>query len=392
MWIPGLVFVLVSGCSSEPKSNDAGTMEPGNDAGTTAAWSYPMGFFYQTVGVSNQVRVGWTYDGKTVTSSGSDYTLSWGVIQGQKATWADPVISYLKNGTYAITAGTFAEDPRGSNMLMYYEMACPRSGPAPDATVVKVIGPKSRTIDPLCKQTDNVVGGKGSRIFDVDGSNYLFISNQGSMYLLRMTDGVPTGAPNAVCFLETAVTKLSALRVGDATLVVPSGTVGAIANGTDGLVMGDAGIARRSDGTWVLILKGFSKTLADGHNCRDLCELCNRGIYRATSTDLLNWSALDRVAFRASVPEAGIDPTGHPWVYYQDFGATCDAQDLPLAARAHISAIQEVDLAGTMSTPVQVVFTGQSFETNDKDHYPTNGNPVMLPGPEAAAQLQGCRP
>jgi hypothetical protein len=257
---------------------------------------------------------------------------------------------------------------------------------------VKVIGPKSHASDPLCRQTDNVVGGKPSRIIDVDGSNYMFMSNQGSLFLLRMTNGWPTGSPDSVCFLEKAVTKLSALRVGDATPVVPMGTAGAIATGTDGLVMGDAGIARRSDGTWVLIMKGFSKTLAEGKNCRDLCELCNRGIYRATSSDLLTWSALDRVAWRASVPEAAVDPTGRPWVYYQDFGATCDAQGLSLAGRAPISAIQEVDLAGTTSTPFPVVFTGQSFETDEKEHYPTNGNPVMLPGPEAFSHLQSCKP
>ncbi len=397
------VFALVAACRSDVNAQvqDAAvdaqasvdaTANPDVGAGdAVTSWAYPMGFFYQTVGLQNQVRVGWTHDGTTVTSSGSDYALSWGVI-GKNVTWADPVMSYLKNGTYATTAGTFDQDPRGAAMFMYHETTCPRSGPAPEAAAVKVITPKSHASDALCKQTDNVVGGKGSRIFDIDGSNYMFISNQGTMYLLRMTNGSSTGSPDAMCFLETAVTKVSSLRVGDATPVVPIGTVGAVASGTDGLVFGDAGIMRRTDGTWVLIMKGFPKTLADGHQCHDLCELCNRGIYRATSKDLLTWSAIDRIAFRASVPEAAVDPTGRPWVYYQDFGAACDAQNLQLAGRAHISAISELDLSGTMSTPTHVVFTGQSFEKDEQEHYPTNGNPVMLSGPDAFSQLQSCKP
>jgi hypothetical protein len=276
--------------------------------------------------------------------------------------------------------------------LMDREATCPKSLPAPSDASIKFIGPTSPTADTRCKQALMTVGGKTSQVFSVSGSNYLFTNSGGSIYLIRMSDGAPTGSPDAICFLKTRATDLAALRVGDATEVLVRETTGAIASGDGALLFSDTGIARRADGTWVLFVKGFSKALAETNECHQLCELCNRGVYRTTSSDLLNWSALDRVAWRASIPEATIDPAGRPWLYYQDFAAACDANNHPLAARAPISGIYEEDATGTMSTPVHIYVEGASFETNVQEHYPTNGNPVLLSGPEAFSALTSCTP
>ncbi len=380
---------------SEVESESEVEVESGSEVESeveTTTWPYPLALFYQTVAqTGNEVRVGWTYDGETIVSSG-DTTFAWVVLGGQTQTYGDPVLSRLANGTWAATAWSGRNDPRGASYLMYQEASCPKDLPAPSAASIKFIGPQTPTADALCKEAMMTIGGKSSQVFDVDGSNYLFLNSGSSIYLVRMTNGASTGAPDAICFLKTPATDLAAMRVGDATEVIARGVSGAIAEGDGPLVLSDAGIARRKDGTWVLFVKGFSKALAETNSCRDLCELCNRGVYRATSSDLLHWSALDRVAWRASIPEASVDPLGRPWLYYQDFGAACDANDHRLANRAAISGIREEDDVGTMSTPIHVYIEGASFETNTQEHYPTNGNPVRLSGPEALSALESCTP
>ena len=69
-----------------------------------------------------------------------------------------------------------------------------------------------------------------------------------------------------------------------------------------GLLLSDTAIARRRDGTWVLFVKGIASSV--GCSGGGLCELCARAIYRTTSRDLMTWSALEKMAEPASVPDA----------------------------------------------------------------------------------------
>jgi hypothetical protein len=77
------------------------------------------------------------------------------------------------------------------------------------------------------------------------------------------------------------------------------------------------------------------------------------------------------------------------WLYWQNFAATCAAQDINVAARAPISGAAESS-TGALGTPINVSFLRESFETNTALHYPTNGTPVHLPDTAAKAALDAC--
>lgn len=340
--------------------------------GPAAAADATSAFLFQRVSpAATAVRAGTTTDGLVVTSSGKD-VLS--VMVPKMDSYGDPTISRLSNGRWATTAWTGAEDSRGGGNLLYNESSCPAmvDSNAKAITASSAAG---------CNAGGRLASGKTSQIFDVDGSNYVITSAGGTLTLVRLTDATRSAADlSSICVLSTPVTSFSSLKWGEGTKVFTSGQ-------TTGLLMSDSGIARRADGTWVLFVKGISAT--SGCAATSLCELCARNIYRSTSTDLITWSALEKVAGQASVPDAVTYPDGKVWLYHQDFGPTCTAEDLKLAERAPILGLYETaDLS--MSASVAVTFPGEDFTTDTKLHFPTNGNPVNLPDAAARASYEAC--
>lgn len=344
------------------------TVAPASSPGTASA------FFFQDVApTGNAVRAGTTGDQRVVQSSGVD-VLHWQVLGGQARVYGDPVFSRLANGRWTMTAGTGNNDPRGARTLLYHEADCPQV----DAAAVVAIGASTA---PACDATGGLAMAKVSRVFEVDGSPYLFSLAGGKVVLVRLGDGVRTAKDlTSVCVRRTRAASLSELGWGEATVVVDS-TLAA------GLLVSDSAVARRRDGTWVLFVKG----IPSGVGCAGggLCELCARNIYRTTSRDLVTWSALEKVVERASVPEAFTAPDGSVWLYWQSFAETCDAQDLRLAARAPIRGAAE-DASGVLGAPVAVVFQGEASQTDTRLHYPTNANPIPLPDAAAEASLLAC--
>lgn len=346
----------------------------------------PLAFFYQDVApTGNRVRIGATRDGLEIDSFDRE-AATWTVF-GATQVFGDPTFSRLGDGRWAMTATASPEDPRGGFALLYYEDACPMGVPAPSATGIKAILASNA---PGCRPSDATGMAKASQLFSAYGSTWLFISNSGAIVLVRVSDGDHgAGDLAAICLLPDPVTRRDALAVGDAGVVLPVRVTGPIGDGatTGPLLLSDAAIARRSDGTWVLFVKGISEAV--GCSGGGLCELCNRGIYRATSSDLVTWSALERVAFRASVPDAVTRADGTVWLYWQDFTPTCEAGDLHLAARAPILAAYERD-DFTLSAPTPIRFPDEPFETDTRLHYPTNANPVALPDAAAASAFEAC--
>lgn len=355
-------------------------------ADVPASAALPIAFFYQDVApTGNRVRVGKTSDGLVIDGFDRD-AVSWTVF-GQTQVFGDPVFSRLANGRWAMSATASPQDPRGPFALLYYEADCPLGVPAPSSPAVRAI---TASEAPGCRRSRETGMAKASQLFAAYGSTWMFISNMGSVLLLRVSGGDGgASALSSVCFLPEVVASRDDLAVGDATVVLASGVEGPIGDGaTSGpLLLSDAAIARRADGTWVLFVKGVSRAL--GCAGGGLCELCARGIYRATSDDLVTWSALERVAYRASVPDSVTAPDGTVWLYWQEFGAACDAEDLQLAARAPILAARELT-DGSLSPPVPVRFPEEPFETDSRLHYPTNANPVALPDAAAAAAFEAC--
>ena len=376
------VFALLTACASSGSGTavDASTLVDAADAAAVgdgssdaAASSNENAFFYQDVtATSNAVRVGVTKDGKIVDSYNAN-VLSWKALGDQKV-YGDPVFSRLSNGKWAMTARSGAQDPRGSFALMYHEAACPK---VVDADV-KVIKPLTGS---ACKATSNLVMGKVSQVFDVDGSNYIFSMISGEIYLLRLSDKTHTALDlSSICVKLTRATKFADLAWGEATLILDK----AAANG---LLLSDTAIARRKDGTWTLFVKGVPSD--NGCVNGSLCELCARAIYRTTSSDLITWSTLVKLVDKASVPEAVNYPDGSLWLYWQTFTPACDAQDLMLAGRAPISgAFEQAD--GALSSTATVTFPGEAFEGDTKIHYATNGNPAALPTKEAKTAFDAC--
>jgi hypothetical protein len=333
-------------------------------------------FFYQDVGLGgiNSVRVGFTTDGRVVQSYGANL-MSWQALRGQTMIYGDAVISRLSNGRWVMTAGTGVDDPRGAAGIMYHESQCPTVVDA----AVKVWNPSRAA---TCDATvPTATAAKVSQVFEVGGAAHLFTATAGRIYIAKIADAThPASDLTSICFRRTPVTSIADLPWGEATAVIDSRLTG-------NLFVSDVAIARRRDGTWVLFAKGIA--LPAGCQSGQLCELCARAIYRTTSSDLMTWSALEKVVERASVPDAGVDSDGNVRLYWQNFAPACDAQNLQLAARAPITGSVEQANA-TLSTPANVTLQGEAFETNTQLHYATNGNPVLLPDAAAKTAFDAC--
>lgn len=390
-----LVAALLAGCSNSTVEQNSNTdttvfVEPQNNnvninEEATNSSTQNVAFFYQIVGPfingtgNNSVRVGKTSDGITVDSYQPDDTgnvLDWTQGANHNYTYGDPVYSRLTNGTWVVTARSSNQDPRGSNYLLYHESSCPWI----DDNQVIAIGPST---DAGCKQTHAFTQGKTSQVFaDDEGRNLLFHMAGAEIYLTYLSDATHSATDlESVCFLEDSISSLSDLEYGSSTLVISR-------DQTAGLLLSDTAIARRSDGTWVLFVKGIE---AD-NSCEmgSLCELCGRSIYRSTSTDLVHWSDLEIVVEQGSIPEAITATDGTVWLYWQDFSNACDAGDLKLANIAPIAGAYEQAGSNDLSDKQTVSFPDEGFESDDKQHYATNGNPVALPDDQAQVDLEAC--
>jgi hypothetical protein len=361
----------------------AGACSGGGGGTTTSAPSTPpaaptaapgVAFFYQDVNAGfNTVRVGFSSDMHTVTPYNAQ-VLQWQVINGSTRVYSDPVYSRLANGRWAIAASASPTDSRGSGNLLYHEAACPRV----DDSAVRVI---TRSTAAGCVAQGTLVGAKPSEIFEVNGSNYMFMMIDGRIHLVRMSDATRAATDlTSICVRSSPAASFASLQWGEATVVIGDATA-------PGLRLSDTGIARRTNGTWTLWVKGIPASTSCTQ--ASLCELCARGIYRTTSADLLNWSTPERLVDQASVPDASVAPDGTVWYYWQSFAAACAAQDLNLAGRAPIRGAPET-ASGALGATVSVVFTGEAFETNTALHYPTNGNPVFLGDTAAKTSFDAC--
>lgn len=343
-----------------------------------------IAFFYQNVGKMidgnglNSVRAGTCSDGLTVNGSGED-VLDWNVAmdRSQMESYGDPVFSRLSDGSWAITSWSGAEDPRGAGYLLYQESACPLV----DDDNVIAIGPSS---EKGCVQSQNkkLTMAKSSQVFAGENGNYVFHMIGGEIYLAQLSDATHSAMDlESMCVLETPVESLTDLSYGESTKVFSE-------EEADGLMLSDTAIAQRSDGTWVLFVKGIQ--LDQSCKTGELCELCGRSVYRTTSTDLIQWSEVEKVVSEASIPEAVTTVDGTVWLYWQDFSNACAEEDLMMAAVAPISGAYEMPDTYELSTPEQVRFPDEEFETNSKMHYATNGNPVALPDEAAVKAFEAC--
>ena len=368
---PAFVLALAA-CSGG--SDSMGTAPPPPPPPAVAT---PPGnaFFYQDVNQAmNTVRAGFTADGRTITSYGATGVLQWRVLGGATQVYGDPVFSRLANGRWAMAAGTGFDDTRGRGALMYHEAACPQVTDA----AVKVL---NRSTAAACEPTGLVAMAKPSQVISVEGSNDIFLKADAKVMLTRLTDTTHAATElTSICVRRTRAASAAALGWGEATVVI-DGTL------APGLLLSDTAIARRTDGTWVLFVKGILASV--GCSGGGLCELCARSIYRTTSRDLVTWTALEKMVEPASVPDAGVAPDGAVWLYWQDFGPTCAAQDLQLAARAPIRGAAE-GAGGALGTSIAVSVPAEPFETDTRLHYPTNGNPVLLPDTAAKTAFDAC--
>ncbi len=367
-----IAYKTVQSPSDDEKSSKTNAEAPSLES--------PVAFLYQYVGMmqngmgKNGIRIGTTENGSTIDSSTTD-ALAWSVGGDIKYTYGDPVFSYLQNGMWGMTSWTAKSDPRGANFLLYHEASCPTVN---DADVI-AIGPSSAT---GCVAGSNITGGKTSQIFAVGKDEYVFHMIGGEIYLAHLSDKThrPTDL-DSMCVLEETVSDIDDLDWGSSTKVLAKADI-------DGLLLSDTAMGKRADGTWVLFVKGIESD--NGCKPNTTCELCARGIYRTTSTDLINWSSLEKVVTHASVPEATTMPDGTVWVYWQDFSAVCEADDQKLASRAPISGAYEEADTYDLSEPITLEFPDEDFETSSKFHYATNANPVALPNDAAYEKLEAC--
>jgi hypothetical protein len=370
--IAALVVVLLAACSGGGGSQ-GGTSPP---PPPTVAGPPGNAFFYQDVGLGgiNSVRVGFTTDGRVVQTYGVNL-MSWQALRGQAMIYGDAVFSRLANGRWVMTAGTGVDDPRGPAGIMYHEASCPQVVDA----AVKVWNP-ARTAS-CDSSVPTSTAAKVSQVFELDGARLLFTATNGRVYIAKISDATHAAADlQSICFRRTPVARIADLAWGEATAVIDATITG-------NLFVSDTAIARRRDGTWVLFLKGIA--LPAGCQSGQLCELCARSIYRTTSTNLMTWTALEKVVEQASVPDAGVDPDGNVRLYWQNFVPACAAQNLQLAARAPITgAAEQANFA--LGTPANTTYPGEAFETNTQLHFPTNGNPVLLPDAAAKTALDAC--
>lgn len=338
-----------------------------------------IAFFYQYVGKMNQgvgengVRLGFSDDYTTVESTGLD-AVQFTVSKTETDIYGDPVFSRLSDGSWALTSWSSPEDTRGGNYLIYYESSCP----VVDDDKVIVIGPSTAS---GCAKMRSLTGGKSSQVFAADDGNYVFHMIGGEVYLAHLSDAEHSAMDlETMCVLETPVTDIADLDYGESTLI--------LSQEKTNLLLSDTAIGRRADGTWVLFVKGIEKD--NGCTPNTTCELCARGVYRTTSTDLVNWSSLEKVVSQASVPEAFTTVDGTVWLYWQDFSDTCAADDQKLGGIAPISAAYEQEGSYELSEPLTVSFPDEEFETDKTMHYATNANPVTLPNAAAKEALEGC--
>ncbi len=337
-----------------------------------------MAFFYQKVGPFvagtglNTVEIGSTNDGINI-STHNISSIHWYVGPSSDSTYGDPVVSYLPDGKWTFTAWTGPSDPRGAGKILYYESPCPI---IVDSEVIN-LGSSSAS---GCQVLSALQIGKTSQVFEEGGKTYLFHSTSSkAVHLACLSDSVNSAMNlTSLCAKSTAYSTLAELNYGETMPVYSS----------DSLLLSDVAIARRLDGTWVLFMKGISDTSTCTQG--SLCELSARGIYRTTSSDLINWSTLEKVVSQASVPEASVDADGKVWLYWQDFTNAISANNLMLASIAPISGSYETPGTYEFSSPVQANFLNEAFQTNSSLHYATNANPVYLPDSTAVNSLQSC--
>lgn len=366
--------VTDAGTDTGAEDVDAGSDSGPVDAGPPALTA----FFYQTVepGV-NHVYPSISSDGIVMDAYGVA-VMEFDTMGDDIDPYGDPNFSLLSNGNWAMTSSTGIDHPSGASQLLYYEASCPQ---VVDDDMVLITPSEADG----CEETALVSLGKRSEVFDMgDGGNGIFLTTGLYVNLVRLSDATHDAADlgsTGICQLGTVPDSIDELAWGEAAPIIRAPDTG--------IYLSDTAIARRGDGTWVLFIKGIPED--NGCDPLSLCELCARGIYRTTSTDLIHWDELERVVDEASVPEAFTSPDGKVWLYWQDFGPTCLAEDMMLGSRAPFAAAYEdstsdYDLveAGTVSIP------GEAFETDTMMHYPTNPNPVALPDLAARNALEEC--
>ena len=352
-------------------------------APTTAATSTPIAFLYQTVGRmgngvgENAVALGTSVDGKTVSSLGAN-GLTWNirVDKTEKYHYGDPVFSRLADGTWTMTSWSGPSDPRGAAFMLYHESSCP----VVNDDAVIAIGPSSAA---GCAKVGGLTMAKTSQVFDGPEGHYVFHMAGGEIYLARLSDATHSAKDlDSMCVLSKPVTSVSELDYGESTKVI-GGTA------AQSMLLSDAAIARRADGTWVMFIKGIKKD-SGCTSGGSICELCARNIFRTTSSDLIAWSALEKVVEQASVPEATTMPDGTVRLYFQDFDDACAAQNQQVAGIAPVSFVSETPGTYAMSEPQQTTYPDEAFQSDDKMHFATNGNPVRFPDAKAYADFLEC--
>lgn len=336
-----------------------------------------VAYFYQTVGPMisgkgyNTVETGTSSDGVTVRTNYVK-AIDFYIGTSPDSAYGDPVISYLPNGKWAMTAWTGSTNYHGGSKMLYYESNCPVVA---DNSVI-ALGAKSTA---GCQFINTLQIGKTSQVFGVGSKTYVLHSNQLGVNIACLSDATNSAMSlTGICVKSTPYSTLAQLNYGESMPVVTSTS----------LNLSDAAIAKRTDGTWVVFLKGISNT----STCvpGSLCELAARGIYRTTTSDFITWTPLELMVTKASVPEATNTSDGKVWLYWQDFTNACNANNLALAARAPISSAYEQLTTFSLSSPVQVTFNDESFQTNTILHYATNGNPVFLPSQSAIDAYKNC--
>jgi hypothetical protein len=337
-----------------------------------------MVFFFQAMtpkggDLAKSVRLGVSSDGATVRSSGEN-AIQWTQGRGSATMYGDPVISRVADDLWTLTAWSGPTDPRGAGKMLYRAGSCPQV----DDREVVAIGAANRS---GCVKAESVMTGKTSTVFREGGANWLTHSVNGELGLLKVAEGgTDLRSVPGICREEQAARSLADLSVGESTPIFTQGQA-------KGLKLSDSAITRRTDGTWVVFVKGQEQTA--GCQAGSTCELCGRSIYRSTSSDLLSWSPLEKVITQASVPEAFTATDGKVWLYYVDFAKTCAKGDVNMAAMAPISGAYETAGSHKLSTPKEVSFPDESFQTQG-GHGATNANPIVLPTAAARTALQSC--
>lgn len=274
-----------------------------------------------------------------------------------------------------MTAWRMSGDKNGSRSLVLYQGSCPF---VQDAATVALGASKAKG----CAAVQGPLDGKTSQVFDVNGEGYTLVSVHNEIHLVHITSPGKSAADlDGICVGEKPVSAVSSLAFGSSAPIIRTADNG-------GLLLSDTAIGRRADGTWVLFAKGFPQN----QSCQkdSMCELCARGIYRTTSTDLIHWSDFEQVVKQGSVPEAVTTGDGTVWLYWQDFTETCASGNVQNGATSPVSGAYELPGTYALSEPIEVEFSGGSQLNDGLNHPPTNGNPIYLPDARAVAALDKC--